>query len=77
MLDSVSSKYFLKQLIKLILHSMLEAEGIDIVLFSTHLSIQFVHMIKQIFVELLIYGKTEVYYIYAFKVKDSFQNFKE
>lgn len=56
---------------------MLEAEGIDIAPNSTNLSIQFVHMIKQVFVEFLIYGETEVYCIYAFKVKGSFQNFKE
>lgn len=51
---------------------MLEDEGIDRVPTSTNLSIQFVHMIKQIFVLFLIYGKSEVYCIYAFKVKDSF-----
>ena len=76
-MDSVSSTHFLKELIKFILHSMLQNEDIDIVPTSEDLSIRFVHMIKQIFIEFLMYIKTKIHCIYAFKVKDSFENVKE
>lgn len=53
----ISPKYFLKQLIKLILHSVLETKETDILPVSTNLTIKFVHMIKQIFVEFLMLVK--------------------
>lgn len=56
---------------------MLQNEDIDIVPTSEDLSIRFVHMIKQIFIEFLMYIKTKIHCIYAFKVKDSFENVKE
>lgn len=56
---------------------MLQNEDIDIVPTSRDLLIQFIHMIKQIFIAFLIYIKAKVYCIYAFKVKDPFENIKE
>lgn len=53
----ISPKYFLKQLIKWILHSVLETKETDILPVSTNLTINFVHMIKQIFAEFLMLVK--------------------